>query len=165
MTEQKQYAHTLTLSSDREIVMERVFDAPRELVFRAMTNPELVPKWWGQRHSTTIIDTFDMRPGGKWRFIQRMPDGTELAFRGEVREVVPPERIVQTFEFEPMAGHISEETMTLETVEGGKTKLTVRSRFSSVEDRDGMLASGMEAGAAETYDRLAELLATMTAGQ
>jgi uncharacterized protein YndB with AHSA1/START domain len=99
----------------------------------------------------------DVRPGGVWRFVQRGPDGSEYAFNGVYREIAPPQRIVSTFEFEGMPGHVSVETLTLEE-HTGKTKVTSMSLFQTVEDRDGMLQSGMEAGAAETYDRFAELL-------
>jgi uncharacterized protein YndB with AHSA1/START domain len=150
---------TVTLPSDREIVLTRFFNAPRELVFKTLTDPTLIPKWWGPRATTTTVDKMDVRPGGTWRFIHHGPDG-EFGFRGEYREIVPPERVVQTFEFEPMAGHISVETMTLEEVDG-KTKMTTTSVFDSVEDRDGMLNSGMESGASETQERLEELLATL----
>jgi uncharacterized protein YndB with AHSA1/START domain len=102
----------------------------------------------------------DFRPGGTWRFVMRDPDGKEYAFRGEYREIVPPERVVQTFEFEGMPGAVSVETMAL-SERGGKTTVTATSRFDSIEARDGMLNSGMETGAAETYDRLEELLRTM----
>jgi uncharacterized protein YndB with AHSA1/START domain len=102
----------------------------------------------------------DFRPGGAWRFVQRTADGQEYGFRGVYREIVPPERIVQTFEFDRMPGHISVETLTFEERDG-QTTLTSTSVFQSMEDRDGMLQSGMEAGAAETLDRLAEYLGTM----
>ncbi len=101
----------------------------------------------------------DFRPGGAWRFVQRGPDGNEYAFRGVYREIVPPERLVYTFEFEGMPG-VSLETLTF-VEHDGKTTLTTSSRFPSVEARNGMLESGMEAGAAETMDRLAEYLGTM----
>jgi uncharacterized protein YndB with AHSA1/START domain len=146
--------------SDTEIAMQRSFKAPRELVYRAMTDPELIAKWWGQRGSTTIVDKLDARVGGDWRFIQRGQDGTEYAFRGQFLELDPPNKIVQTFEFEPMAGHISTDSMTLTDIDGG-TLVRIESTFASKEDRDGMLQSGMEGGANETYDRLEELLATM----
>ena len=149
---------TLTLPSDREIVMTRLFDAPRELVFKAYTDPAMIPRWWGQRSATTVVDKMDLRPGGAWRFVQRGPDGSEFAFNGEYREIVPPERLVYTFEFEGMPGHILLETLTFED-QDGKTKLTDHALFDSVDDRDGMLNSGMEAGAAESLDRLEELLA------
>lgn len=147
---------TLTLPSDREIVMTREFDAPRELVFKALVDPNLIPRWWGPRNTTTIVDEMDVRVGGAWRFIHRGDDG-ESGFHGEYREIVPPERIVQTFEWEGLPGHVSVDTLTLEEV-GGKTRMTASSTFENVEDRDGMLQSGMESGARETWDRLAELL-------
>ena len=146
--------------SDTETTMHRTFNAPRELVFRAFSEPELVAKWWGQRSSQTIVETYDFQPGGAWRMIQRNPDGQEYAFRGSFLEIVNPSRIVQTFEFEPMPGHVATDAMTLTEVDGG-TKLTINSTFQSKEDRDGMLQSGMEAGANESYDRLEELLATL----
>jgi uncharacterized protein YndB with AHSA1/START domain len=150
----------VTLPSDREILITREFDAPRDLVFKAMSDPALIPQWWGPRKYETIVDKMDVRQGGSWRFINRLPDGTEFAFRGEYREIVPPERIVQTFEFEPMPGHISVETATF-TERDGRTLLTARSVFASKEDRDGMIESGMETGLAETHDRFAELLAEL----
>jgi uncharacterized protein YndB with AHSA1/START domain len=148
---------TFTRLSDREISMTLVFDAPRELVFEAHTDPKHVLHWWGQRNSTTTVDTMDVRPGGSWRFVQRDSDGNEYGFRGEYREIVPPVRLVYTFEFEGMPGHILVETITFEEHDG-KTTVSSTSLFSSVEDRDGMLESGMESGAIESWDRLAELL-------
>lgn len=151
---------TSEIVSDTEITMHRTFAAPRELVFRAFSEPELVAKWWGQRSAETIVETYDFRPGGAWRMIQRNPDGQEYAFRGSFLEIEPPSRIVQTFEFEPMPGHISTDALTLTEVDGG-TRVTIDSTFMSKEDLDGMLQSGMEAGANESYDRLEELLATL----
>ena len=148
----------VTTPSDREIVSERVFDAPRERVFAAYTDPELIPQWWGPRGTTTIVDQMDVRPGGAWRFVNRDSDGSETGFRGTYREVTPPERIVQTFEWEGMPGHVVVETATFEDL-GGRTKVTATSLFHTSEERDGMLASGMERGLTETHDRLAELLA------
>lgn len=152
-------AATLTLPSDREMVMERILNAPRELVFKAHTDPDLIARWWGPRRYTTTVDKMDVRVGGVWRFVQRGADGSEFAFNGVYREVVPPERLSYTFEFEGMPGHIIVETLTFEDL-GGKTKLTVTGSFASPEDRDGMLTSGMEEGANESYERLEELLAT-----
>lgn len=149
---------TVTTPSDREIVTERVFDAPRERVFAAYTDPELIPQWWGPRGGTTIVDQMDVRPGGAWRFVYRDSDGSETGFRGTYREVTPPERIVQTFEWEGMPGHVLVETATFEDL-GERTKVTTNSLFHTSEERDGMLASGMERGLTETHDRLAELLA------
>lgn len=152
-------SHTLTVTtpSDREIVMTRTFDAPRELVFEAMTKPEHMKEWWGPRGYTLPVCEIDLRPGGAYRFVSADAEGNEYAFRGEYREIVPPEKIVWTFEFEGMPGNVSVDTMVL-TEEDGKTTITSTSVFDAVEQRDGMLDSGMETGAAETYDRLAELL-------
>lgn len=152
----------VTLPSDTEIHQTRIFEAPRDLVFKYMTDPKLIPQWWGPRGYTTLVEKMEMKPGGKWRFIQRDPKGNEFAFRGEYREIVAPERTVSTFEFEPMAGHISVEHTTYEDLGGGRTRVTTLSTFDSKEDRDGMLQSGMEKGAAETFDRFEELLEGLT---
>lgn len=148
----------VTRPSDREYAMTRVFDAPRELVFKAHTDPTIIPHWWGQRGSTTTVDQMDATPGGTWRYVQREADGTEYAFRGEYHEIEAPERLVNTFEFEPMPGKIVVDTTTFQD-QDGKTVVTNTSRFDTAEDRDGMLASGMEAGANESWDLLAEWLA------
>jgi uncharacterized protein YndB with AHSA1/START domain len=152
---------TISTPSDREIRMEREFDAPRELVYRAFTDPELVPRWWGSRTGKTIVDKMDVRPGGSWRYVQISPDGAEHAFRGEYREANPPEHITWTFEYEPMAGHILVETMTFEVIRDNRTRIVTLSTFDTTEERDGMLQSGMESGAAESYERLEGLLATL----
>ena len=148
----------VTLPSDTEILQTRTFDAPRDLVWKAISDPALIPLWWGPRKYTTVVDRMDFHTGGKWRFVQTDPNGNIFAFRGEYREVVAPERVVDTFEFEPLAGHISVERMTL-TEKNGQTILATLSKVDSKEDRDGMLQSGMESGASETMDRLEELLA------
>ena len=150
---------TFSTPSDREIAMTRVFDAPPELVFAAYTDPALIAQWWGPRKYTMTVDQMDVRPGGAWRYIHRGPEGEEYAFRGEYREIASPRRLVSTFEFEGMPGHIAVDTAVFEPVDGNRTRLTVTSRFASVEDRDGMFSSGMESGATESWDRLAELLA------
>ena len=146
----------VTLPSDREIVMTRTFDAPRRFVFEALSKCEHLKHWWGPRRYEVAECQLDFRPGGKWRIVHRGPDG-EFGFRGEIREIVPNERVVQTFEYEGMPGHISVETLTL-TEKDGKTIYTTRSVFDSKEDRDGMLQSGMEEGANESMDRLEEYL-------
>jgi uncharacterized protein YndB with AHSA1/START domain len=156
--QQKTRKATLTTPADREIRVEREFDAPRDQVFATYTDPELIPQWWGPRDTTTVVDQMDVRPGGSWRFVMRGSDGTESGFRGTYREVTPPERIVQTFEWEPMAGHVSVETATFEDL-GERTRVVTTSIFHTTEERDGMLASGMEGGLNETYDRLDEVLA------
>jgi uncharacterized protein YndB with AHSA1/START domain/DNA-binding transcriptional ArsR family regulator len=160
--QQQASAATVTTPTDREIHIERVFDAPRDRVFSAFTDPKLIPEWWGPRGTTTVVDQMDVRPGGSWRFVIRNADGTENAFRGTYREIIPPERIVQTFEWEGLPGHVSVETATLEDL-GDRTKVTSTSLFHTAEERDGMLASGMEGGMNETYARLDELLARLAA--
>jgi uncharacterized protein YndB with AHSA1/START domain len=127
-------------------------------VFKAYTDPNRLPQWWGLKGFTTTVDKMDVRPGGVWRFAQRNADGNEYAFHGVYHAIVSPERLVCTFEFEGMPGHILLESVTFEE-QDGKTKLTDQSVFQSVGDRDGMLSSGMEQGWAETMDRFAELLA------
>ena len=144
----------------QELVITREFDAPRELVFKTVMNPELLPQWWGPRYLTTIIDKMDVRPGGQWRFINRDAEGNEYAFHGVYHEVLAPERVIDTFEFEglPETGHVTLETMRLEELPGGRTRLIAQSVFQSVIDRDATLQSGMESGVNDTYDRLEELL-------
>ena len=142
----------------QEIVLTRVLDAPRDLVFKVCTDPNLIPQWWGPSYLTTTVDKMEVRPGGVWRYVQRDPQGNEYGFHGVYHDIVSPERIVSTFEFEGVPGHVLLETVTFEE-QGGKTKLTEQSVFQSVEDRDGMLQSGMESGATEMMDRLAALVA------
>ncbi|MEA2234541.1 MAG: hypothetical protein QOD83_4357 [Solirubrobacteraceae bacterium] len=159
---QQQTIAAITTPTDREIRIERVFDAPRDRVFAAFTDPELIPQWWGPRDTTTVVDQMDVRTGGSWRFVMQDSDGSQNGFRGTYREVTPPERIVQTFEWEGMPGHVSVETATFEDL-GDRTKLTTTSIFHTPEERDGMLSSGMERGLNETYARFDELLATLAA--
>jgi uncharacterized protein YndB with AHSA1/START domain len=160
MTSDQQQATTavLTTPTDREIHVERVFDAPRDRVFAAFTDPKLIPEWWGPRDTTTVVDQMDVRPGGSWRFVVRNSDGSETGFRGTYREITPPERVVQTFEWEGMPGYVSVETATFEDL-GDRTKVTTTSLFHTTEERDGMLDAGMERGMNESYARLDELLA------
>jgi uncharacterized protein YndB with AHSA1/START domain len=149
---------TVTTPTDREIRIVREFDAPRERVFAAFTDPELIPQWWGPRGTTTTVDRMDVRSGGGWRYVSVDADGNEHAFRGTYREVTPPERIVQTWEWEGMPGHVSIETAEFEDL-GGRTRLVSTALYHTAEERDGMLASGMEGGMNETFQRLDELLA------
>ena len=144
---------TVTTPTDREIHIERVFDAPRDRVFAVYTDPALIPEWWGPRGTTTIVDKMDVRSGGDWRFIARDADGSETAFRGSYREVSAPDRVVQTFEWEGMPGYVCLETAVFEDL-GDRTKVVTTSLFFSTEERDGMLGSGMEHGLNETYARL-----------
>jgi uncharacterized protein YndB with AHSA1/START domain len=146
--------------SDHEVEITRVFDAARGLVWEAISKPEHLTRWWGPRRSTMVSCHLDFRSGGSFRFVLRGPDGNEHAFWGEIREVVPPERVVRTFEMGmPGAGLI--ETWTL-TERDGKTTLRVISAVASPEVLQRILKSGFAAGAATGYDRLEEYLQTLT---
>ena len=152
----KIYAET----GKQEIFITREFDAPRDLVFKAFTDPDLYKEWIGPRELTTEILVFEPVNGGSWRYIQRDEEGNEYAFHGVNHEVLPPQRIIGTFEFEglPETGHVILQTLKLETLPGDRTRIINQSVFQSVEDRDGMLQSGMEIGIDESYQRLDELL-------
>lgn len=147
----------------QEIIIEREFDAPRELVFKAFTDPKLYVQWLGSRELTTMLETFEPGNGGSWRYIQKDADGNEYAFHGVNHEILSPERIIGIFEFEglPEKGHVILETARFEELSGNRTKLTSQSVFQSVVDRDGMLQSGMEEGVNDSYNRLDELLEKM----
>lgn len=149
----------LTLLGEREMHIERVFAAPRERVFAAFVDPELIPRWWGPRGTETIVEELDAKPGGRWQFLARDPDGSEIRFRGVYREVAPPERLAQTFEWDGMPGYVSVDSSVFEDLGDGRTKVVTTSFFHTPEERDGMLESGMERGMNETYERLDELLA------
>ena len=158
----KRSALTVTLPSDREITLTRSFDAPRRLVFEAITRPEHVARWWGPLGSSLTVCEMDFRPGGSWRMVVRSPNGQEHPFKGEYREIVPPRRVVQTFiyDVEGIRDHVAVETLTLDEHDG-RTTLSVTVLYDSKEARDAQLRSGMEAGAGQSYDRLAELLKTI----
>lgn len=152
---------TVTTVSDEEIQMTRLFDAPRELVFEAMSKPEHVRRWWGQLgegYSVPVCE-IDLRVGGKWRFVNRHPQG-DAVFYGEYREITPPSRIVFTEIFEPYPESVSVVTSVL-TEEGGKTRFTATVRYPSREVRDIVLGTGMERGAGISYDRLEDLVAEL----
>jgi uncharacterized protein YndB with AHSA1/START domain len=146
-----------------EILIKREFDAPRELVFKAFTDPKLYVQWIGPRGLKTDIDIFESRNGGSWRFIQKDEQGNEFAFHGVNHEVYPPERLIGTFEFEglPERGHVLLQTAKFEELPGNRTLLRSQSVFQSVEDRDGMIATGMEKGTNESYERLDKVLEKM----
>ena len=147
----------------QQLTSTTVIDAPRELVFKAYTDPKLFAQWWGPRGYENKILKFDCRPGGEWHVVQRTPDGAEYGFRGVTHDVVAPERICQTFEFLGVPGHVALQTATFEAV-GNKTRIEAQIVFQSVMDRDGMVASGMQRGADESMERLAELLDQQKAG-
>jgi uncharacterized protein YndB with AHSA1/START domain len=144
--------------SEREIVTERVFDAPCERVGAAFTDPEQIARWWGRRSTTTTVERLELTPGGTWRFVEHNADGTHAAFRGVYREIVEPQRIVYTFEWEGMPGHVLIDTATFEDL-GERTRVIVNSLFHTTGERDGMLSAGMEIGLNESYEALDELLA------
>lgn len=139
----------------QDIVIRRTFDAPPDVVFAAYTDPGLVPAWWGAARFSTEVDRMEVRTGGSWRFVTRnRVDGTEYAFRGVYHEVVPAQRIVATFEFEPGGpGYLQLVTDTFEEVEGA-TRFTSVSLFGSVEDRDGWVPTDMDTGIRDSMDRL-----------
>jgi uncharacterized protein YndB with AHSA1/START domain len=143
----------------QEIFITREFDAPRELVFKAHIDPKLFVQWIGPHGLETTLETFEPVSGGTWRFTQKDNDGNEFGFHGVFHEV-SLERVIQTFEFDglPESGHVTLETMTLEALPNGRTKLTTQSVFQSVSDRDGMIQAGMERGINEGYERLDEIL-------
>ncbi len=159
---QKKYL--ITTPTDREIDVTWTVDAPRETVWKAYTDPNLIPKWYGPSRYTITVEKMEMKPGGQWRYISRGQDGSEDAFYGEVREVKHPERIVETFEWGGMPGHGSTDTALFED-QNGKTKITTKSIFQNKEDRDGMLGSGMEEGMAESIERLDALVKDLQGGQ
>ena len=151
----------VTTPTDREIRIERVFAAPRDRVWRAMTDPKLIAQWWG-RGNKVVIEKFEPQRGGHWRIVEHSPEGVN-GFEGRFREVTPPERIVQTFEWDGMPGHVVVEHVTLEDLGDGRTKIINVSLFHTTEERDGMLNSGMEGGLNESYAALDEVLARMDA--
>lgn len=147
----------------QEIVIIREFDAPRELVFKAYTDPGLYKQWLGPRNLTMKIEKFEPINGGSYRYIHIDKDGNEYAFHGVYHEVRSPKLIIDTFEFEglPEPGHVALETLRLEELPEGRTKTIAQSVFQSVADRDGMIGTDMERGVNEGFDRLDELLEKM----
>jgi len=143
--------------NQHSIVATTVFNAPRELVFSVMTDPEMMPEWWGPCNLTTTVDKMEVWSGGSWRFVVYGEKGKEWAFHGVYHAIEAPERIVFTYEYEDLPGHVSLETTLFEDQDGG-TKMTTISVFQSVEDRDGMMESDMNEGDQESMDRLEELL-------
>ena len=151
--------HTLTLPTDKTIVVERVFNAPREKVWRAHTDPKLLAQWWGRGHKLDI-ETYELKTGGKWRFVEHA-DGQTFAFSGEFREIKPIERIVMTFGWDGMEGRSILNALDLHDLGDNRTRLVATSTFSSAAERDAMIGYGMEAGMNESYEALDKLLATL----
>lgn len=156
-TSTQQAAEKITKPSDREVRIERVFNAPRERVWRALSDPTLLAQWWG-RGNTLTVERYEPYRGGHWRFVEKTPQGPQ-GFQGRFREVTPPSRVVQTFEWDGMPGHVVIETMTLEELPDGRTKLVNLSLFHTTEERDGMFNSGMADGVGQSYAALDKLLA------
>ena len=162
MTAGKTTSIKVTLPSEKEIVLTRDFDAPRSLVFEAFVKPEHLKRWWGYRDSTLTVCEVDLRLGGVWRYVLRKANGSEQPFCGEFREIMPPERLVYTFVydvdgFRDPAGLVQDVFQE----KNGRTTLVETMFFPSKHARDETLNAGMVAGAEETLDRLAELLATL----
>jgi uncharacterized protein YndB with AHSA1/START domain len=152
---------TTTVYSDgTDLVYERTFNAPRDLVWKAFTDPERIPRWWGPHGTTTRVAEMDVRVGGNWRYVSSAPDREDVEFYGTYREIDPPHRYTWTFMFDVpgMGAQGGPETFTFEDL-GGKTRVVTSSHFTSVEEMDGALATGMIGGAVETWDRLEALLA------
>jgi uncharacterized protein YndB with AHSA1/START domain len=148
----------VTTPAEREIRIERVFDASRDRVWRAFTEPALVAQWWG-RGNHLVIERMEVERGGNWRFVEHAPDGTH-GFEGRYREVTPQERLAYTFEWDGLPGHVIIETATFEELGDGRTRVVTTALFHTTEERDGMLHSGMEGGLNESYAALDRLLAT-----
>ena len=159
MTPSQSPAATVTTPTDRSIRIERVFAAPRERVWRAMTDPELVAQWWG-RGNKLVVERMEVNKGGHWRFVEHGPDGVH-GFEGRYREVTPPERLVYSFEWDGMPAHVVIETVDLEDLGDGRTRVVNTSLFHTTEERDGMMSSGMEQGLNQSYAALDRLLARL----
>ena len=145
------------LPSDNEIMIERMFNTTRELLFRAYTDPQLIPMWWGPGIFNIVVDQMDVTPGGSWRYIQRSPGGCDYAFKGKYQEIEAPAKLVYTFEFEGQPGHLITERILFYQLDE-QAKLTATSCFQSLEDRDSVLMGGIREGACETMNRLAQLV-------
>ena len=143
-----------------QITVERELNAPRELVYRAYTEPDLLVQWLGPRRFEMTIDRWDLRDGGTYRYVHRDSEGNEFGFHGVFHGDPAPDHLVQTFEFEGYPGHVSLDTLTLEERDD-RTIIRTNSVFQSIEDRDGMIAAGMEGGMNEGFGRLDELLERM----
>jgi len=149
----------LSTPNEREIRLERTFNSKRERVWQAMTEPALLAQWWG-RGNRVVIERFEFERGGHWRFVEHGDDGVH-GFEGRYREIVPIERIVSSFEWDGMPAHVLIQTMTLEQLADGRTKLVSTALFHSQPERDGMLSLGMEGGTNLSYEALDRVLSTL----
>lgn len=148
----------VTMPSDRTVHVERVFDASRDRVWEALTKPELLAQWWG-RGNKLDVERYDLQRGGHWRFVEHSDGGTH-GFEGRFRDVTPPSKLVYSFEWDGMPTHVAIETITLDDLGDGRTRMVTDSLFLTVEDRDGMMSSGAEGGMNQSYEALDQLLAT-----
>jgi uncharacterized protein YndB with AHSA1/START domain len=162
MSEKKNQTIVTTEPGKQEVLITREFDAPRELVFKAHTDPDLYVQWLGPRGYEMTLETFEPVSGGRYRYIHKDPEGNQYGFHGVFHEM-SEELMIQTFEFEglPEKGHVTLDSARLERLPGNRTRITIQSVFQSVSDRDGMIQSGMERGVREGYERLDEILASM----
>jgi len=149
----------ISTPSEREIRVERTFDAARSRVWRAFTDPKLIAQWWG-RGNKLVIERLELQRGGHWRYVEHTARGPE-GFEGRFREVTPETRLVQTFEWDGMPGHVFVKTIEFEDLGGGRTKVVTTMIIHTTEERDGMLHSGMETGLNQSYAKLDELLASL----
>jgi uncharacterized protein YndB with AHSA1/START domain len=149
---------------DRAFVMTMVFDAPREIVWRVYTNPAAIPRWWGPRRLTTMVDKMDVRVGGEWRYIQTDADGNAYAFHGVYTTVDAPNLLVSTFEFEGMPGQVMTDSVAFEALPDGRTQVVARSSVASHEAIEALVQPSMEEGALETWERFGETLQAVLAG-
>lgn len=152
-------AARVSTPTDRTIRTERVFDAGRERVWRALTEPDLLAQWWG-RGNRLVVECLELEPGGRWRFVEHSDHGVH-GFEGRYREITPPERIVMTFAWDGMPDHVVVQTLILEDLGDGRTRMVGESLFTTTAERDGMLSSGMESGMHQSYAALDRLLATL----
>ena len=166
MSEKKNLTVVTAEPGKQEVFITREFDAPRELVFKAHTDPDLYVQWLGPRGYEMKLETFEPVSGGRYRYIHKDPEGNQYGFHGVFHEM-SEELMIQTFEFEglPEKGHVTLDTMRLEALPGNRTRITIQSVFQSVSDRDGMIQSGMERGVREGYERLDEVLTKLGVSQ
>jgi len=163
MTQKENFMPKTTFTVKKQelsVVMDRIFNATPEQIFKVISDPKLIPNWWGPKRFTTIVDKMDFRVGGQWRYIHKGQDGQEFSFHGVYKEIIPNQKVSDTFNYEGVPGdHEIVETMILEALESGsKTKMTTMSVFKNIQDLEGMVGSGMESGAVEAWERLAELV-------
>ena len=151
---------TVTLPADDQILITREFDAPRHLVYKAYTTPELVKRWWSAKRGEVTLAEIDLRVGGAWRYVMIADGGVEVAFHGEFREIVPNERLVSTEVYEGMAGAEAVDTLTLSESEG-RTTMSILVQLASKEHRDAYIESGMEDGLQDAFDLLEQVAVSL----